>query len=119
MERNHEVTAVQPLLDSRGELREPGWSRSPVQSYDRGAIRAPKWRIKEWDYYLVLSDGFAGAFTISDDGYIGLQSVSLRRRALGAYGDGAQPLPDGEAEAACGLLRGRYGVRRPAPPDAL
>jgi hypothetical protein len=40
-------------------------------------IRAPKWRIKEWDYYLVLSDSFAGAFTISDDGYIGLQSVSL------------------------------------------
>ena len=77
MERNHEVTAVQPLLDSRGELREPGWSRSPVQIYDRGAVKAPKWRIKEWDYYLVLSDGFAGAFTISDDGYIGLQSVSL------------------------------------------
>ena len=77
MERNHEVTTSQPLLDSRGELQEPGWSRSPVQIYDRGAIRAPKWRIKEWDYYLVLSDGFAGAFTISDDGYIGLQSVSL------------------------------------------
>jgi len=40
-------------------------------------IKAPKWRIKEWDYYLVMSDRFAGAFTISDDGYIGLQSVSL------------------------------------------
>ncbi len=40
-------------------------------------ITAPKWRIKEWDYYLILSDDFAGAFTISDDVYIGLQSVSL------------------------------------------
>ena len=40
-------------------------------------IKAPKMRIKEWDYYLVVSDGFAAAFTISDDGYIGLQSVSL------------------------------------------
>jgi hypothetical protein len=40
-------------------------------------IKAPKWRIKEWDYYLIMSDKFAGAFTISDDGYIGLQSVSL------------------------------------------
>ena len=40
-------------------------------------IKAPKFRIKEWDYYLVLNDKFAGAFTISDDGYIGLQSVSL------------------------------------------
>ena len=79
MGRNHEVTTIQPLLDNWGELREPGWSRSLVQRYDRSAVKAPKWRIKEWDYYLVLSDGFAGAFTISDDGYIGLQSVSLLR----------------------------------------
>ncbi|MBQ9815159.1 MAG: DUF2804 domain-containing protein [Lachnospiraceae bacterium] len=76
MGRNHEVTNIQPLLDG-GNLREPGWSRSLVQRYDRSQIKAPKMRIKEWDYYLVLSDGFAGAFTISDDGYIGLQSVSL------------------------------------------
>lgn len=75
--RNHEVTARQPLLDERGNLREPGWSRRLVQKYDRRAIKAAGWRIKEWDYYLVLSDRFAGAFTISDDGYIGLQSVSL------------------------------------------
>ena len=77
--RNHEVTSRQLLLDDRGELREPGWSRSLVQQYKRAMIKAPQWRIKEWDYYLVLSDGFAGAFTISDDGYIGLQSVSLLR----------------------------------------
>ena len=77
MARNHEVTTVQDLLNEEGELREPGWSRSLVQRYDRAMIKAPKWRIKEWDYYLVLADGFAGAFTISDDGYVGLQSVSL------------------------------------------
>ncbi|MBQ7507743.1 MAG: DUF2804 domain-containing protein [Spirochaetales bacterium] len=77
MSRNHEVINSQFLLDSSGNLREPGWSRRMVQKYDRTMIRAPKWRIKEWDYYLVLSDSFAGAFTISDDGYIGLQSVSL------------------------------------------
>ena len=77
MERNHEVTTSGLLLDEKGELREPGWSRSLIQKYDRNMIKAPKWRIKEWDYYLVLSDSFAGAFTISDDGYIGLQSVSL------------------------------------------
>ena len=77
MTRNHEVTSVQMLLDEQGELREPGWSRRLVQKYDRRMIRAPKWRIKEWDYYLVLGDDFGAAFTISDDGYIGLQSVSL------------------------------------------
>lgn len=75
--RNHEVTARQPLLDKDGELREPGWARSLLFDYDRVAIKAPGFRIKEWDYYLVMGQGFAGAFTISDDGYIGLQSVSL------------------------------------------
>ena len=75
--RNHEVTARHPLLTAEGTLMEPGWSRQLLQMYDRRAIKAPKFRIKEWDYYLVLADGFAGAFTISDDGYIGLQSVSL------------------------------------------
>ena len=77
MRKNHEVTKQHPLLNEQGELLEPGWSRSLVQQYDRNKIKAPKWRIKEWDYYLVLNERFAGAFTISDDGYIGLQSVSL------------------------------------------
>ncbi|MCR4614847.1 MAG: DUF2804 domain-containing protein [Clostridiales bacterium] len=77
--RNHEVTTIQPLLNSDGSLREPGWSRSPVQVYDRKAIKAPKFRIKEWDYYLILSDSgkFGVALTVSDDGYIGLQSATL------------------------------------------
>ena len=77
MGRNHEVITEQFLLDENGELREPGWSRRMVQKYRRDMIKAPKWRIKEWDYYLVLSDQFGVAFTISDDGYIGLQSASL------------------------------------------
>ena len=75
--RNHEVTKTGMLLDEHGELREPGWSRSLVQKYRRAMIKAPKFRIKEWDYYLVTGDKYAAAFTISDDGYIGLQSVSL------------------------------------------
>ena len=75
--RNHEVTTVQPLLKEDGGLREPGWSKNLVQIYNRNQIKAPKFRIKEWDYYLVLNEEFAGAFTISDDGYIGLQSVSF------------------------------------------
>ena len=75
--RNHEVTEPGSLLDKNGNLAEPGWSRKLIQRYDRSAIKAPNWRIKEWDYYLVTGKDFAGAFTISDDGYIGLQSVSL------------------------------------------
>ena len=75
--RNHEVTTKQPLLNKDGSLREPGWSRQLIQEYDRNQIKASKLRIKEWDYYLVLNQDFAAAFTLSDDGYIGLQSVSL------------------------------------------
>ncbi len=77
--RNHEVTTVQPLLNSDGSLREPGWSRKMVQIYDRKAIKAPAVKIKEWDYYIIISESnkFGIALTISDDGYIGLQSATL------------------------------------------
>ena len=75
--RNHEVTAKQQLLDAYGNIAEPGWSRSQLQQYSRAQIKAPKFLIKEWDYYLVVGDDCAVAFTLSDDGYVGLQSVSL------------------------------------------
>jgi hypothetical protein len=77
MGRNHEITENQLLLDEKGNLREPGWSRTMVQDYKKNMIKAPRWRVKEWDYYIVMSGKFGAAFTISDDGYIGLQSVSL------------------------------------------
>ncbi len=75
--RNHEVTKVQRLLNEDGTLKEPGWSRKLYQIYDRNDIKKRATRIKEWDYYLVLANDYGVAFTISDDGYIGLQSVSL------------------------------------------
>ena len=77
MARNHEVTQRNNLLNADGTLREPGWSKSLIQTYNREDIAAPKFRIKEWDYYLILADKHAVAFTLSDDGYIGMQSASL------------------------------------------
>lgn len=76
-ERNHEVIKSQQLLDEYGNIAEPGWSRKQLQQYSRTQIKAPKFRTKEWDYYLVVGDDCAVAFTLSDDGYVGLQSVSL------------------------------------------
>lgn len=81
--RNHEIITEQELLDAKGNIAEPGWSRRQLQRYDRGQIKAPRFRIKEWDYYLVMGDDFAVACTISDDGYVGLQSVSLLNFAEG------------------------------------
>lgn len=77
--RNHEVTAVQNLLKDDGSLREPGWSRKPVQIYNRNDIKKRKTRIKEWDYYSVISNkhNIAVCFTVSDLGYLELDSVSF------------------------------------------
>ena len=75
--RNHEVIKQQNLLNKRGNIKEPGYAKSLIWKYRRSQIQAPKFRIKEWDYYLVLNEDFACAFTISDLGYIGMQSVSL------------------------------------------
>ena len=73
----HEITKIQKLLDSRGHVAEPGWARKPYWQYDRRDIKVPAFRIKEWDYYLAVSDTHAAAFTISDLGYAGMVSVSL------------------------------------------
>lgn len=75
--KQHEVTQIQPLLDGKGHVNEPGWARSLVWQYDRKKIKAPKHRIKEWDYYLITNEHFGAAFTISDLGYLGMISVSL------------------------------------------
>lgn len=75
--RNHEVTTTHRLLDEYGHIIEPGWARRLNWQYDRADIKVPKFRIKEWDYYLILAQDFGVAFTISDNGYFGLQSASF------------------------------------------
>lgn len=77
MSTQHEVTKKQNLLDSQGHIAEPGWAKQLVWNYGREQIKAPKWRVKEWDYYLVVGENHACAFTLSDLGYIGMISVSL------------------------------------------
>ena len=75
--RESSVTKPQKLLNEKGNIAEPGWARKQLQQYSRDQIKAPGFLIKEWDYYLVVGDDYAVAFTLSDDGYVGLQSVSL------------------------------------------
>ena len=73
----HEIMAEGPLLDSGGNLTEPGWSRRMLLKYDRKAVKRTAWQIKEWDYYIV-SDGKHGvALTVADNGYMGLLSASV------------------------------------------
>ena len=77
MSMQHEVTTEQKLLDANGHIAEPGWAKRLIWDYSRDQIKAPKWRIKEWDYYLVVGKNHACAFTVSDLGYIGMISVTL------------------------------------------
>ena len=72
-----EITTPGALLDAKGNLARPGFSRSLVQSYRRADIKASPLRIKEWDYYLVSNGRFALALTVADNGYMGLDSVSV------------------------------------------
>ena len=73
----HEITAAQPLLDEKGNLREAGYCKKLLPIYRRRDIKAGALRIKEWDYYLVNNGHFAVALTIADNGYMGLDSISL------------------------------------------
>ena len=73
----HEITRVIPLLDENGSLTEAGYAKKLLPVYDRSAIKASPLRIKEWDYYLVSNGRFAMALTIADNGYMGLDSISL------------------------------------------
>ena len=73
----HEINGTGPLLDEKGRLREPGWAKGLILDYDRKAIKAPANRIKEWDYYCILAGDMAFAFTIADNGYMGMLSVSV------------------------------------------
>lgn len=73
----NEVTSRTVLLDGQGNIAVPGWARKSHYSYDRGMIKAGKMRIKEWDYYCVLSSEWGLALTVADNGYMAFYSVTL------------------------------------------
>ena len=72
-----EIKTAGDLLDEKGELIECGYATSLIKNYDRQRIKAGALRIKEWDYYLIYNDNYGVAFTIDDNSYMGLYSVSF------------------------------------------
>src|SRR5450756_830991 len=76
MSMQHELTTHVDLLNDRGELNEKGWARRLVATYNRERIAASWLRIKEWDYYCVLTPKYGVAMTISDIGYLASISVT-------------------------------------------
>ena len=73
----HEILASAPLLDENGNIAEPGFAKKLLPVYRRADIKASPLRIKEWDYYLINNGRFALALTVDDNGYMGLDSISL------------------------------------------
>lgn len=71
------ITKPGNLLNENGELANPGWATDLLLKYDRDAIKAPKFKIKEWDYYCILSDNDGIAITIADNGYFGFIGATL------------------------------------------
>ena len=73
-----EIKLPGPLLDAQGHLREAGYAKSLLLSYDRKAIRANPLRIKEWDYYLVTNGRYALAL-LQGGGCFGLYAPGAAR----------------------------------------
>lgn len=93
------ITEPLDLLDEAGLLVRPGWATAPHWRYDRSRIRAPWFRVKEWDYYYVLDQqrGYGITFTFSDLGYAGLFAVCWLDLKSGTFAqfDALKLLPRG------------------------
>lgn len=77
MPTQHQIIRPCELLDDDGRVTQSGYALSPLWRYDRSKIKAGWHRIKEWDYYAVLSEerGYGITFTLADLGYLGLAAV--------------------------------------------
>lgn len=72
----HKLSAGK-LLNQKGRLNEAGYATSMIREYCREDIKAPAFRIKEWDYYLIYNNHFAIALTMDDNAYMSMLSASF------------------------------------------
>jgi len=77
MSMQHRITEPGDLLSPKGSLLQQGYATQAVLTYNRHAIHAPPWRIKEWDFYQVSNDDYCLQLTIGHVSYAGEVSVKL------------------------------------------
>ncbi|MEQ9517863.1 MAG: DUF2804 domain-containing protein, partial [Parvibaculum sp.] len=82
-----------PLHDAEGHLCEVGYATHEAKQYARAAIRAPWYRIKEWDYYGIFGEDYGVGFVVADNSYMGLLSVAWFNFREGRQTDAAEILP--------------------------
>ena len=73
----HEITNPTDLLNAEGNILEPGFAKKMLYNYNRENVKAPKTRLKEWDYYYISNKEFALCLTISDMGFVGALSLTV------------------------------------------
>ena len=115
----HEITQAIPLLDEQGELTQPGWARRLLPVYDRSRGRGGPLRLKERDCYLVMNRQCALALTISDNRYMGMDSISLidlwegwqvTRSPMRLMPLGGTGLPQSSLRGSCARAGRGYGL---------
>lgn len=115
----HEITQAIPLLDEQGELTQPGWARRLLPVYDRSKVRGGPLRLKERDCYLVMNRQCALALTISDNRYMGMDSISLidlwegwqvTRSPMRLMPLGGTGLPQSSLRGSCARAGRGYGL---------
>ena len=109
-----------PLHNENGHLCEAGYATSLVKKYDRSRVATSRLRIKEWDYYAICSPDAVLALTIADNGYMGLDSVTLidiptrwqhTRSFMRALPLGKTALPDTSERGVTQIERKGYALR--------
>lgn len=73
----HEITQSHPLLNEDGDLTEAGYATRLLPVYNKPDTRWHRFHTKEWDYYYIGDQHHGLALTIADNGYMGLDSISM------------------------------------------
>ena len=73
---NKRFTTPEHVLNKHGHPN-PGWASEGILKYKRSAIKAPPWRIKEWDWYQVSDNHKALQFTFGHAAYAGQIGIML------------------------------------------
>lgn len=74
--QEHRITTPGPVLDKQGVIT-PGYSEKSVLTYRRRDIKAPFYRIKEWDFYQVSDGKKCLQFTYGHASYAGQVGIML------------------------------------------
>ena len=116
MRQQTEITAAGSLLDKKGILTQKGYAVKPLLNYKRKDIKAPPWRVKEWDFYQVSNNDYCVQFTIGHTAYAGALTVTFFRFKDGLRYDknttlilpfGSLCMPETSAE---GISASRKGI---------